>query len=345
MVKSNDRIILLDFLKILFAVFVFMRHSATMGGCTYPLLNTNYLVEINNVMMSAFFMISGFSLFYIYSKKDMSKISNCIDFYKKRAISILPIYFLLIFCHFIFLENDLMLNIKLFPLEVTGTHSFFDSLFDYLHNGTTWFISCLLLSYFLYPYLQQLVNYLNIRKRMCILLALLIFLTYLGFSFEWFNISFAYTNPLFRCFEFSFGIIICSLVKFSENSKYNKLYLFMFIFLLALMFIIIYFNILYLCLFLKYILLGLIIYVSSLYVYDKEKKYKFLQFLSKMTYSFYILQDLIWSKNEMLNRHIQSIDNNYLRIFIFFLILFVMSIFVTYVYQVKTNQYLNNNKS
>ena len=332
MKKNNNRLVLIDILKILFALFVFMRHSATMGGCKYPIISTDYLVEVNNVMMSAFFIISGFSLYYVYSKKKMDNISECMKFYKKRALSILPIYFLLMVLHFVFLESDLKLNIKLLPLEITGTHSFFDGLFTFLHNGTTWFISCIILSYFLYPYLQQLINYFDKKKRYYILGILLLFLTYLGFAFNWFSFN-PYTNPLFRCMEFAFGVVLCSVVDFSNRKINNKKYLFVFIILLILMFVIVYLDIKILGILSKYLLLGLMIYIASKYVTSDNKISRGIFTLSKMTYAFYILQDLIWNKNKVLNSKIRLIENNYLRIGVFFIILLAMAIIVTFVYQ------------
>lgn len=44
--------------------------------------------------MTAFFVLSGYVIYYTYQKKDLGKLANIKLFYKKRYITILPIYYL-----------------------------------------------------------------------------------------------------------------------------------------------------------------------------------------------------------------------------------------------------------
>lgn len=340
-VEKRRRLILLDVLKILFAFFVFLRHSATMGGCTYGAFNSEFLRSINNVMMSGFFILSGFSLYYVYSLKDMKDMKTTFDFYKKRAIAILPIYFLVIILHFIFLESDIITNLKLLPIEVTGIHTYFNGTFFLLHNGTTWFVSIIILAYFLYPHLQEVIKFFDKRKKIILFIILLCFLTYFPFFFEWFNVSGTYANPLFRLIEFIFGMSLCSIIDFKKDRNKSYKYLIMFIGLLIIESLGVYYNIKAIDIF-KYVILGLILYTGSLYNPVKERKYAVINFLAHITYPFYIFQDLLWIKSTKLNPYIQSFDSNILRIVMFFTILFTLSVASIYLYQNPISNYLKS---
>ena len=59
--------------------------------------------------------------------------------------------------------------------------------------------------------------------------------------------------------------------------------------------------------------------------------------------SFYILQDLIWSKNPYIIKWIKSIQNNELRIIVCFTILATITIAVNYLYQKPISKALQKN--
>ena len=339
--EKKKRLILLDVLKILFALFVFLSHSSTMGGCTYGAMNSEFLRSINNVMMSGFFILSGFSLFYVYSDIDMKNMKTTFEFYKKRAIAILPIYFLVIVLHLIFLESDLLMNLKLLPIEVTGIHTYFNGTFFLLHNGTTWFVSIIILAYFIYPHIQEIIKFFDKRKKFILLLILFSFLTYFPFLFKWFNISGTYANPLFRCIEFIFGMSLCSVIDFKKQRKGSYEYLTLFIILLIIEFVGVYngFKVVDIAM---YVVLGLLLYTGSLFIPKKDRKFKVINFLAHITYPFYIFQDLLWIKSKTLNPYIQSFDSNILRILMFFIILFTISVASIYLYQNPIANYLKS---
>lgn len=339
--KEKRRLVLLDILKIVFALFVFIRHSATMGGCHYKLFDVNYLRSVNNVMMSAFFTISGFSLYYVYKDKNLFSIKDTIMFYKKRAISIIPIYLFVAICYFVFFDSTIKTNLGLLPIEALGIHTFFNNTFDFLHNGTTWFVSCLILSYFLYPLLQEIIKYLSKRKKAIVLIVLILFLSYTPFMFKEFSITGTYSNPLLRTMEFSLGMFICSLINF-DNIKVNKyVCLLSYVVLFSLIFLAGKYSILS---YLKYILISLIILVCAMYKTSVNRKFNVINFLANLCYPFYILQVFIWKKYGWFNSMIVGIKNNYLRVFVFFCVLFVSSILITYLYQKPISKILKKNK-
>ena len=342
--EKKKRLVLLDVLKIIFALFVFLRHSSTMGGCRYGNLNNEFLIPINNIIMSGFFILSGFSLFYTNNALNMHNMTTTFNFYKKRAIAIFPIYFLVIILHFILLENDLITNLQLLPIEITGIHAYFNNTFYLLHNGTTWFVSCILLAYFIYPYIQEIIKCFNYKKRIIIFIILLFFLTYFPFLFSWYKISETYANPLFRCFEFIFGMTLCSIINFNKNRKNQYIYMYLFIFLLIIESINIYYfvkitdNT-------KYTMLSLIIYFGALYSPNKKLKHKVINFLIQINYPFYIFQDLLWKKSKILNPFIQSFNSNIIRILSFFIVLLTISIASIYLYQIPISKLLKKSEN
>ena len=328
---KKDRLVLIDVLRILFMVFIFIRHSATMGGCKYTWFDVPFLRSLNGNMLSAFFIISGFSLFYVYSNKDLFNYDNLTIFYKKRVISILPFYLLVVICHF-FLESDLKTNMGLLPIEITGTHTFFNNTFSLLHNGTTWFVSCLLLSIFLFPLLQELIKRFSPKKRIILFVLLLTFLSYSSIMFNMFSITNTYSNPLFRNFEFSLGVLFCSMIKTPSDNSKNWLYLLGFFGGVALLFYISKYST-NIILLVKYLVMLIPIFFAAKYKPNPNRKYRIISFGALISYPFYILQDLIWNKNKWLNDLIRQISNNYLRILTFLGILIALCVITTYFYQ------------
>ncbi len=337
-INKKNRLVLIDLLKIVFAIFVFLRHSATMGGCQYTLFTMDALVRICNDMMSFFFIASGFCLYYSYCHKNLTDIKETITFYKKRAISILPIYFLVIILHFIFLERNIGLNLGLLPIEITGTHTFFNGTFSLLHNRTTWFVSCIILSYFIYPLIQELVKYLKKKYRFILFSILLMFLTYSFFMIKKYGIGDPYSNPLFRGLEFALGVLLCSIVKFSDNKSKNWLNLVLFIGLLISNIVVNKYN-LGIAPYIKYLTITLLIYFGSKYVSSENWITKVIGVVAIWAYPFYILQNFIWEKSEWINGKIMKISDNTWRILSFFGILLAMTLAVTYLYQKPISKY------
>ena len=92
-----------------------------------------------------------------------------------------------------------------------------------MHNGGTWFISCLIISYMFYPVIRGVLFRLN-RKTLYIITAIMMFLlVYLPAIGYYYGIGTLYSNPVFRCLEFIFGVLIsnCSL-SFSSHIDDEK---------------------------------------------------------------------------------------------------------------------------
>lgn len=66
--NSNRRLAGLDLFRIMITVWVFLFHSEMHFQCDYGILNP--FIRIGAMDMSAFFMLSGFSLAYSNAEKD-----------------------------------------------------------------------------------------------------------------------------------------------------------------------------------------------------------------------------------------------------------------------------------
>ena len=157
--------------------------------------------------MTGFFLLSGFSLFQGYKDKDFTKSININDFYKKRLINLLPAYYAIMGIYVLFYGKETVFeNIILLPAELLVIQSWYTSLFDVTHNGGTWFISCILPCYLLYPFLQTYLRQLNTKSIILIVLVCVFILLYSPFLVKVFHLAGIYPNPFFRVLEFLIGI-------------------------------------------------------------------------------------------------------------------------------------------
>lgn len=103
----------------------------------------------------------------------MGKLANIKLFYKKRYITILPIYYLVGTLYIIFFwggTESLLENVILMPIEILGLQSVFTSIFSVSHNGGTWFVSCILLCYLIYPFAQEIIKQISLKSKIKMLL-------------------------------------------------------------------------------------------------------------------------------------------------------------------------------
>ena len=110
------------------------------------------------------------------------------------------------------------------PIEALGLQSTFSSLFGYSHNGGTWFVSCIIICYLVYPYLQELVKQMNLRAKICLLAICSGILLYAPLVVLFSGAANIYSNPFFRLLEFLIGVLLASVkTELSENKFVKKL--------------------------------------------------------------------------------------------------------------------------
>ena len=207
----KKRYVGLDLFRVLLAAGVCAFHIKIHLKCDYGFLMGG-VGAMGAVFMTAFFMLSGFTLYLNYSESRLCEWKETRRFYVKRAIGILPMYYIAALLYIVFLRpQSPTRELLLLPAELTGIQSVFSSLFDLSHNGGTWFISCLLLAYLIYPFLQEIIRQLTMSGRIELLLFSSFLLLYAPLVVHVFHTASIYSNPFFRILEFQIGICLAAL--------------------------------------------------------------------------------------------------------------------------------------
>lgn len=219
--EKREHLAILDIIKICCAVLIYMRHSITMFGCTYgSSLVDGLICATTSPIMVCFFVVSGFSIYYNNSNRNLLDAGELRTFYKKRFITLFPIYILVHMLSYVLVENTLQQKIYSTPVELLGLQSMYGGLFGISHSGATWFISSLLLGYFIYPLVQELLK----MNRSCIYIATSVIFFVLVYSevvmLQIFGVQPGYVNPVFRAMQVAFGAAIC--MAFTEDDKGNN---------------------------------------------------------------------------------------------------------------------------
>lgn len=102
-------------------------------------------------------------------------------------------------------------NVILMPIEILGLQSVFTSIFSVSHNGGTWFVSCILLCYLIYPFAQEIIKQISLKSKIKMLLLSVLVLLWSPFIVWKFQTGAIYSNPFFRILEFIIGILLCSM--------------------------------------------------------------------------------------------------------------------------------------
>ncbi len=220
MVKNEERLVGLDLFRIGLAFLVFLFHSSMMG-CTYSFLTQ--FVQMGAVAMTAFFSLSGFALYYVYNKIEITELAEIKNFYIKRLISIYPNYLITAILFItLFSTTPIKQELLLVPIEIMGLQTVFSSLFGYSHNGGTWFISCIILCYLSFPYVLNVTKQQG-NKSKFILIALCVFiLLYSTKIVRVFKIADIYSNPFFRFLEFYIGILLASFIEYIQRKEHIR---------------------------------------------------------------------------------------------------------------------------
>ena len=219
--EKREHLPLLDILRVAVCSVVLLFHAVghkfwviEQDAFFYPNLATGA------IYMDAFFILSGFLLFYLHGDKFTEFIESKIkNFYFKRFIRIYPQY---IIYTLVIIFYSKFFNWVIYPTEILGIQSFFPALFKLVGNGGTWFISCLFFSYLMFPLLAKLVQ---ITKRnllnMFLLFGLCVYISMVAASFKigWMPV---YINPIYRMFEFMIGLYLAKM--FIQAPKIKNLY-------------------------------------------------------------------------------------------------------------------------
>lgn len=95
-------------------------------------------------------------------------------------------------------KESLIQNIILAPIELLAIQNIFPNMFGITHNGGTWFISCILICHFIFPYLSSIIKQLNVKMRIISIGILVLVLLYAPLITYFFDLGSIYDNPFMR---------------------------------------------------------------------------------------------------------------------------------------------------
>lgn len=224
---NTSRLVGLDFLRIALALLVFLFHSHIhVLKCDYGWLNA--FVDMGAIAMTGFFLLSGYVLEYTSGKKNMTEVREIKVFYIKRLISIFPLYYAYAIINVatnILLggKNVAIQEVMLLPIEALGIQSSISGLTQFSHNGGSWFISCILICYIVYPLIHVVSKALSNSAKVWLAVLLAGILLWSPIVQHFFKLDWIYSNPFMRIFEFTIGILVLQLNASNVKDKFLAL--------------------------------------------------------------------------------------------------------------------------
>lgn len=313
------------------------------GGYDYKVLNN--FVSMGAMFMTGFFMLSGFVISYSYSEESLIELDKLKRFYLKRAASIYPLYWAY-GGYMTIVQKDALINtLMMLPIELPALQSVWHGLASYGHNGGTWFISCLLFCYILFPFINEVLKQISFRAKavlFCFAFFVSIYTPFLckvtGFDFIYSN----YHDCIFRSLEFLMGCVLFSVVK---NIQKARLLRFIgnwlaFIFQMLLLIVIVsagVANNIGIYDYSLYSVAGIPIFsLMFITLYNVEVKtdfiYKLIKFFSDISYAFFLMQYFAWTYTPRILNSL-GINNNMNRVILSLVICVGLSAIVHYCFE------------
>ena len=324
-------------LRFLFAFMVFLSHLSFVSGKSSPtfrLFYDSYLSE-GFIGVSFFFVLSGFILAYNYKEKLAAHEISHKSFFIARVARIYPLHFLTFllaipFTYSVFFKTPILwiltalANASLFQSYIPIKQVFFS------FNDVSWSISDEMFFYLCFPVLIFLLNKLSKRNLFLFSLILLMIVPVLSFfiSSNYTN-SLFYVNPLFRISEFIMGIL---LFYFTESKSIRNPLLWQ---LLAIGIFVIFFlnhhevSMIYRKSWFYWLPVVLLIYsfsnANSQSILSRFISTKTLVMLGDISFSFYLLQRILFRYLLLLNDRMLHVSNMLFLVLIDFILLLLFS--------------------
>lgn len=211
----KKRLIGLDLFRVFLAIVVFMFHSMVFAGCDYSFLN--FLAGAGSSFMTAFFMLSGFSIFYSMKDKELFAVKDIRDFYIKRLIGIIPLFWVvMIVYHVVWGELSFRKLLFLLPMDLLGLRSTMSS---FPNNQFIWFVSNIIFCYLFYPFLHSVINQMRTKAKVILIGVLVVLVVYATqvipgvFALS----AFPYYSIFYRVAEFLIGMLLASFMTTSKK--------------------------------------------------------------------------------------------------------------------------------
>lgn len=345
--EKREHLAILDIIKICCAVLIYMRHSITMFGCTYgSSLVDGLICATTSPIMVCFFVVSGFSIYYNNSNRNLLDAGELRTFYKKRFITLFPIYILVHMLSYVLVVNTVQQKIYSTPVELLGLQSMYGGLFGISHSGATWFISSLLLGYFIYPLVQELLK----MNQRCIYLVTSVIFFVLVYSevvmLQIFGVQPGYVNPVFRAMQVAFGAALC--MAFTEDDKgNNKKAAIMMVANLIITGLLTVFalhykmGIEYVTTPIYYYLIAFAMLISIKFKPRLLTKSKLIKYAGSLTFYFFILQVFLWRLSAKVCG-LTGFESNKGKLLVSFVLCVMLSILCKELYDKHAQRYLKN---
>jgi len=290
---KKERLFYLDFIRsisilsiVIYHINVYMTMHNIKGDYIFKISYAN--VDLGNIGVGLFFVISGAALMYTYEEKFFLK-----EYFKKRFLALYPMFwiaysvtFLCLFYKYKSLNHSAPdWTFILTILGMDGYLSYFISDFYVLGE---WFLGCIILLYLCFPILRKLV----IKKPKILFSCICIF--YIVFVQKYnFKMSIDH-NFLIRIFDFLIGMYFVKYIK-----KVKKVeFILALIISMVIIFIPVKINKMY-----EITTIGISIFFVLVYIaqYIKSQQIKCIfEFISKYSYSIFLVHHVII--NEVLSR-------------------------------------------
>lgn len=231
---KREKLVALDVLRIMGALFVFLFHMNIHFGADVPIPLLSEVIRAGAVFMVLFFMLSGFTLSYQYHSEPLLQGSSLRRFYLKRLFGVYPVYALSLIISAL-IRTDLPATpgqlLLLLPAQLLGIQSFFPNTLESFGNPNTWFISVILFLYLLFPFLNRLLQLLHRRRwapgLLCAFLSIYVYWLAIRFG-NGTEFHFYYNSPVFRVPEFFLGMFVAAWCrehasKLSPRRRYGAL--------------------------------------------------------------------------------------------------------------------------
>ena len=217
---AKHRLFLIDIMRVLCALQIYMKHSGTMYGCHYGYTIDQLIGSLTSPVMTCFFILSGFSIHYQHISDAISS-EWMRKYLTKRLISIMPSYLLVVLIWPLVYPAQVKDWVLLLPVDLFGIQTSYRTLFGILHNGGTWFVSCMLLCYVSYPVIKAVLG--SPKKRTPIVMAVIthFLLMYSNVIIPRFTLESLYSNPIARTAEFMIGAAFAEAAFVKKAAKEN----------------------------------------------------------------------------------------------------------------------------
>ncbi len=297
------------------AFTVFLFHCKIHLGYNFGLKIIDKFLSNGAVFMTGFFVLSGYIMCFVYINKDFRKKTEIYNFYIKRFARIYPVYLIATITYFIFITPEIPYSkgdwIRIIVNDLFLVQAFFPNMFQLGINGGTWSISVEAFFYLLFPLILVLFSkrsHILFIIAMAASLIITINVVTENYGSVSNNIKTFYSNPVMRVSEFMIGIsfyLLQAKGKLKNLPKFLKSSVFVF-FLIFCLTCLKFSEGPYSYMGLQYFitpLFGLLIFNFHNIKYGPIANNKVINYLGKISYSFYMWQFLAIELGRYLKEH------------------------------------------